>query len=212
MVSALMELPNIGDKTAVRGFTVMLLLSTMTPSATVAAQRIPPFEVGEVLRITAPECGIEEQVARYLRLYRDTLTVSTGSELKVPVARVTELDVSRGLSNRSTLIGISAGAFVGMVLGIALASDGGTEISGGDAGSHTTRPWIPSSGGGGQMGSLSGAAVAPIAAAFIGGMVGGMVGKAIRRHRWEEVPLERLQASAGPQGDGRLALGLSVSF
>ena len=45
-----------------------------------------------------------------------------------------------------------------------------------------------------------------------GALVGALIGSAIRRSRWEVVPLERLRVSLAPQREGRFALGFSVSF
>ena len=120
-----------------RGVAVLLLMSLVTPSTSIAAQRDAPFEIGEVLRITAPACGIEEQTARYLRIYRDTLTVQADSVLTLHVADVTRLDLSRGISDKSTLYGIGAGAFAGVLIGIAVASDQGSDMSSGTPSNNT---------------------------------------------------------------------------
>lgn len=192
-----------------RGFTVILLISLVIPAGGVVAQRNQPFATGEFLRLTAPACGVEEQAARFLRLYRDTLTVQADSELTLPVADIARLDVSRGISNRSTFIGIGAGALAGILIGTAVASAEDSDMSGGSPSTNTGTPSINSGTNGGSV-TLSGAAVAPIAGAFIGGFLGGLVGKALRKHSWEEVPLDRLRVSFAPQRDG-LTLGVSLS-
>lgn len=194
-----------------RGFAVMLLVSLVTTSDSIAAQRNQPFETGELLRITAPACGIEEQIARYLRLYRDTLTVQADSQLALPVAGVTRLDVSRGVSNRTTLAGIAAGAFAGVLIGIAAAPDEDSNLAGGAPRETAVAQARPSIGSAGSH-AISGAVVGPIAGAFIGGFLGGLVGKAVRQHRWEEVPLDRLRVSIAPRSDGSAVFGLTVSF
>ena len=193
-----------------RGVAVLLLMSLVTPLTGIAAQRDAPFDTGELLKITAPTCGIEEQAARYLRIYRDTLTVQADSVLVLPVSSVTRLEKSRGYNDRSTLIGIAAGAFAGVVIGIAIASDEGSDMSGGTPRNNTATQIMDSEENQGAV-TLSGAVVGPIAGAFIGGFVGGLVGKAVRKHIWEEVPLDRLRLSFAPQGD-RLAVGVSVSY
>jgi hypothetical protein len=193
-----------------RGATVLLLMSLVMPSTSIAAQRDAPFEIGELLRITAPACAIEEQTARYLRIYRDTLTVQADSVLTLHVADVTRLDVSRGISDKSTLFGIGAGAFVGVLIGIAVASDQGSDMSGGTPSNNTGTQITNSRSNQGSV-TLSGAVVAPIAGAFIGGFVGGLVGKAFRKHRWEAVPPDRLRLSFVPERH-RLTVGVSLSY
>ena len=193
-----------------RGAFVLLLVSLVTPSTGIAAQRDAPFETGKLLRITAPACGIEEQTARYLRIYRDTLAVQADSVLTLHVADVTRLDVSLGVSDKSTLFGIGAGAFAGVLIGIAVASDQGSDMSGGTPSNNTGTQITNSRSGQGSV-TLSGAVVAPIAGAFIGGFLGGLVGKAFRKHRWEAVPLDRLRLSLAPERH-RLTVGLSLSY
>jgi hypothetical protein len=193
-----------------RGAIVLLLISLVTPSTSIAAQRGAPFEIGELLRITAPACGIEEQTARYLRIYRDTLAVQADSVLTLHVADVTRLDVSRGVSDKSTLFGIGAGAFAGVLIGIAVASDQGSDMSGGTPSNNTGTQITNSRSNQGSV-TLSGAVVAPIAGAFIGGFLGGLVGKAFRKHRWEAVPPDRLRLSFVPERH-RLTVGVSVRY
>ena len=193
-----------------RGVAVLLLMSLVTPSTGIAAQRDAPFDTGELLKITAPACGIEEQTARYLRIYRDTLAVQADSVLTLHVADVTRLDVSLGVSNKSTLFGIGAGAFAGVLIGIAVASDQGSDMSGGTPSNNTGTQITNSRSNQGSV-TLSGAAVAPIAGAFIGGFLGGLVGKALRKHRWEAVPLDRLRLSLTPERH-RLTVGVLLSY
>ena len=194
-----------------RGVAVLLLMSLVTPSTSIAAQRDAPFETGKLLRITAPACGIEEQTARYLRIYRDTLTVQVDSVLTLHVADVTRLDVSLGVSDKSTLFGIGAGAFAGVLIGIAVASDQGSDMSSSGTPSNNTGTQITNSRSNQGSVTLSGAVVAPIAGAFIGGFLGGLVGKAFRKHRWEAVPLDRLRLSLAPERH-RLTVGVSLSY
>jgi ABC-type Fe3+-siderophore transport system permease subunit len=193
-----------------RGFSLILFVSLAVSGASLDAQDHQLLKIGEFVRITAPALGLDRQVARYLRLYRDTLTVQAGRELDLPIASVTLLEVSRGISNRPTLVGIAAGAVAGVVVGIAVAPDEDSEITGG-ARSVTALPQPISSDATGGSHTLSGAAVGPIAGALIGAFVGGLVGKGFRRHRWEEIPLDRLRVSIVPQWDGFVA-GMKLAF
>jgi hypothetical protein len=46
----------------------------------------------------------------------------------------------------------------------------------------------------------------------VGAGVGALIGTAIKTERWQEVPLDRVRVSFGPQRNGRFGFGLSVSF
>lgn len=194
-----------------RGFAAMLITLLAFPSTDVVAQENSLVEIGDVMRITAPGHGLDEQHARFLRLYRDTLTVQADTQLTLPLASVTRLDVSRGLSSRPTLVGIVAGAVAGVLVGIAVAPDDDTEINSGGA-VETADPQIGNSGGTGGSSTLSGAAVAPIAGALIGAFVGGLVGKPFCRHNWRAIPLHELRLISSQQRGAMLAIGLSVPF
>jgi hypothetical protein len=194
-----------------RGCSFLLLVFLSAPSLCVSAQSEQPFEIGEILRITAPLSGLEQHIARFLRLYRDTLTVQADSELAFPAADVTRLDVSRGFSSRTTLVGMAAGAFTGMVIGIAMASDKGSEFTS-TSGGETNMPPPIGSGTNESSGTLSGAVVGPIAGALIGAFVGGVVGKAMRKHRWEEAPLDKLRLGFALAPGGCLSLRMSLTF
>ena len=169
------------------------------------------LEVGDLVRITAPDCGVDELVARYLRLFRDTLTVQADSELVLPVASVTQLDISRGFDNRPTLFGVAIGAAAGIVVGIILAPDEDSEVSSGTP-IERSLPDIGNTSGRGGSTTMSGAVVGPIAGAFVGAFVGGLIGKAFRKRNWEEFPLDELRVSVVPQRAGTLAVGLSFRF
>ena len=56
------------------------------------------------------------------------------------------------------------------------------------------------------------AALGFLALGFVGSIVGSIAGAALPGDGWEEVPLDRLRVSLGPQPDGRFGLGLSVRF
>lgn len=193
-----------------RGFTAALIVLCAISATETGAQEKTPFEVGDILRITAPDRGVEEQVARYLRLYRDTLTVMADSELVFPIASLTRLDVSQGLRSKPTLIGMAVGAFAGVVVGIAIASEEESGIMAGPTDPTTvTNVNRPARTSGGS-GSLGGAAVGPVAGALIGAFVGGLVGKAFRRHLWENVPLNALGVIVQRGRCGMVSLGMSV--
>lgn len=193
-----------------RGLFLLILVSLCVSGVSLNAQNQQLFEIGEYVRITAPDCGVEEQVARYLRLFRDTLSVQAETQLDFPVDCVTALEVSRGISNRPTYIGIAAGAFVGIVFGIAVATDGDSEFTGGTP-TDLSRPQIVSSNGKSGSSTMSGPVVGPVAGALIGSFLGGLVGKGFRRHMWEEIPLDRMRVDIVPRREG-FAVGMKLAF
>ena len=65
------------------GFTAILIVSLVIPATDLGAQETSSLDVGDVVRIIAPDCGVDEQVARYLRLYQDTLTVQADTAAQV---------------------------------------------------------------------------------------------------------------------------------
>ena len=47
---------------------------------------------------------------------------------------------------------------------------------------------------------------------FGGVVFGALIGASSQTDRWEEVPLDRVRVSLGPQRDGRFGFGASVRF
>jgi hypothetical protein len=168
-----------------------LALFVLAPLSDALAQA-PPLEPGQRVRVTAPDLGVNRQSAVLETLRGDMLVVVEDSTIRIPVASVTRIDVHRGRHGhpwRGAGIGFLAGAATGAVAGAILCQDGCIE-------------WD------------TGAVVALGAAVFSasGAVVGGVVGAFIKTDKWEEVPLDRLHLSFVPEWDGRLTLGLSVSF
>jgi len=150
-------------------------------------------------------------IAHYLRLYRDTLTVQADSAMFLPVKSVTRLDVSLGISNRPTYIGMATGAVAGILFGIVIASDESVEVTNGP---QSPQPYgeVMRSGGTSRSPGVSGSVVAPIGCALVGTFVGGLVGKAFRKHTWVAYPLERLRVGVAPSRSSGSVIGLAVRF
>jgi hypothetical protein len=130
----------------------------------------------------------------------DSLVVETkGHTLTVPLDSVTKLDVVRGQKSRAgagALIGLFVGGVAGAFIGSASEKDCAQGLFSG------------------LCSGFSGMATAGGATAgILGGLVAwALIGRLIKTDRWQEVPLDRLRVSLGPQRDGRFGLGGSVRF
>ena len=154
--------------------------------------QVPQYVRGaQWVRVSAPTLNLHRQVARFVNVRAETLTVRTDSLSAIPLATITQLDISRGRSNTATIVGAVLGAISGAAIGIAV--------------SPPERGYL-------NMSDVNGPVVGGFVGFFVGGLVGGLVGKSIRGHRWEEVPLDQLRVSLIPQLDGRFGIGLSVAF
>ncbi len=154
----------------------------------IAGQGRLVLEPGSRVRVTAPGCGLREQVTRYRALRAGTLVLDT---TECPLASVTRLDVSRGRTSHTALgagIGLAAGG-VGTIIYCKAVDEYGCQLFDDD--------------------------LTPIMALIFGAggaLVGGIAGHHMETDRWEEVPLKRLRVTIGPQLDGGFALVLSIRF
>lgn len=170
--------------------TVACLAVLLLAPFTNALAQEQPLQPGQRVRITAPDLGINQQVATFDALASGVLIVTADSTMRFALADVTRLDMlagRRGHPWRGAGLGFLGGAIVGTAIA-AGATDTGDE-------------WydlIVAFGAG--VGAGSGLLVGAVAGAFI------------KTDRWEEVPLDRLRVSVVPQRDGRFGLGLSLRF
>ena len=180
-----------------RRATLLIAALALTPLATVMAQLQPsPLEPGQRVRVTAPDLGIRKQVGRFEALRGDTLVVAAAdSTMTFPVASVTRLELSRGqksMAGRWAGIGFVSGAAFGAIIGF---------VSGDPPRTCDLCPTAEQK-----------AACGAIVFGGIGALIGRGAGASHKTDRWEEVPLDKLRVSVGPQRDGRLGLGLSFAF
>jgi hypothetical protein len=177
-------------------------ISVVIPSASIRAQQ--PVTPGDRVRVS--NC-----YPRFLRgklrnrcdRHVGTLTALTAQAVTlrvedmataVPLDSVTRLEVSRGRKSHlleGIGIGFLAGAGLGALVGAAVDC---TQLLG------TTSNQASCTGLGAAAGAASGL------------LIGAAVGALNKTDRWEEVPLDRLRVSVGPQRDGRFALAMSFSF
>ena len=150
-----------------------------------------PLGVGDTVRITAPDLGIEKQQATFQALHGDTLVVTADSTVYCPLGSVTRFDVYRGRKStvgKNALWGGVIGGALGLGLSIAIAADCDDCLR--------SDAWAILTAMGGGIGAGIGAGIGLISS---------------RTDRWEEVPLDQLRVSFVPRREG-FALGLSVAF
>ena len=120
--------------------------------------------------------------------------------MAAPWPSITRLEVTRGRKSHG-----GPGAAFGALIGIPLGAVVGLAIY---------QECVPH----GPFGCLFdwGPEYSALGGALVGGLggvvVGALIGATIETDRWEEVPLDQLRVSFGPQRDGRFGLGLSVRF
>ena len=172
---------------------IPLTVLAVTPFTSVTAQeQPPPVEPGARVRVTAPDLGINRQVATFDALESGVLIVTADSTMRCPLSDVTRLDVHKGRESH-LWFGAGLGFVTGALVGATWGTSGGSDC--GDLDQLNCQ--------------LFGAAILAAPGALIGGLVGGFLWKT---DRWEEVPLDRLRVSFVPQRNGRFALGLSMRF
>ena len=181
-------------------FTMILALLMFVPFTSVTAQEPPSVKVGDRVRVTAPDLGIRKQAGRFAALRADTLVVAVAdSTMTFPVASVTRLELSRGQKSyggAGARIGFLSGAAIGAIIGF---------TEGDECRLICTRSANP-------LSAEARAVLGAISLGGIGALIGLVAGRLHKTDLWEEVPLDQLRVSVGPQRDGRFGLGLSVRF
>ena len=166
----------------------VLAVGLLVPLASLEGQ----LQSGQRVRVTALDCGLDNQSATFEALRSDTLVLDTTN---CPLVSVTRLDVHRGRR---------ANAGKGAIIGLAIGGGGGAVLGAiAFAGSCIDRP---------DGCPLAGAAVFAL---FFGPpsiLTGAVIGALIKTDRWEEIPHDSVSLSVGSQRDGRFGLGLSVKF
>ncbi len=169
----------------------------VAPICTATAQdRTSPLEHGQRVRVTAPELGITRQAATFNALDGGVLTVTADSTMQCPLADVTRLEVHAGRRSFTThgaLIGAGAGLLSGVIVGAIEQSRYECDPD------NAWGPCIP------PLPTI------PIMFGVLGAGLGYLAGSLIKGDRWEDVPLDRLRVSVGPQREG-FGIGASIAF
>jgi len=194
-----------------RSVPLLAVLIVATTAHTHAQQQVPPVAPGQRVRVTCPTAGLWQATGNFQRMENDSLILLihpqrvSSSEpgavrdstriVHVPASGVTSLEAYRGRSTSAVRIlamsagGLALGAGIGWGIGKAVDEsypEGGLNLNLGQA-------W----------GAGIGAAVG-----FFAGVV---TGSLIKSDKWEEVPLDRLHVSVGPQRGG-FGIGASIAF
>jgi len=190
-----------------RHATILVAILAFVPLASATAQvQQPPVERGVRVRVTTPpppcpawytSCTRDSPrryVGTFVAWKADTLVVETkGHTLALLWDSVTKLEVSQGQKRNTregVLIGLLVGGVAGAVVAVAIYEE--------------CEPCFIDP------------ATLPVAVAMagvLGGVVtGAIIGSLIKTDRWQDVALDRLRVSFGPQRDGRFGFGASVRF
>lgn len=181
-----------------------------------------------------------KSVGTLLAWRADSLVVqSNGDTLSVPVDLVTRLEVSRarGLSSKGAAIGALVGGGLGVAAelgpaGIAFGAGVGALLgTGSSARKGAGIGLLVGAATGAVIGFASGddtsscsgwfclrftaeekAVLGAVGLGGLGAVIGLIAGAASGSERWQEVSLDRVRVSLGPQRDGRFGFGASVRF
>jgi len=168
------------------------------PLGALGAQETPAVAAGTRVRVTAP--GRRGVVGSLEAIDSATIVVrrANGTTAAFPRERGTQLDVSGGPGSCSTdrgrcvILGLVGGAAVGVLAGfVSVQSQGG-------ANSPSCSGDIPCT-------------LVYVVTVPVGALVGAIVGAGVGGERWKRADLPP-RLTLGPDGSGRLALGLSVGF
>ena len=172
---------------------ILLVLGGAAPCAAQAtAGQYAEVLPGARVRITAPGVVAGRYVGTVLSRPADTVVVanSGGAQVRVPIASMTALEVSRG---KSRMAGFTRGLIWGAPIGLGFGLLTMSTVEGTDQGDGQT--W-----GQGEW-----AAYSALSGAIWGGAIGALVG----RERWDAyIPQGRV--SVVPHG-GRVGVGLALS-
>ena len=211
-----------------RHATILVAILAFVPFTSATAQVRP----GARVRVTHLP---RQSVGTLLAWKSDTLVFqSNGDTLSVPLDLVTRLEVSRarGLSSKGAAIGALVGGGLGAAAelgpaGIAFGAGVGALLgTGSSARKGAGIGLLIGAATGAVIGFASGddgpgwfsftaeekAALGAVGLGGLGAVIGLIAGAASSGERWEEVPLDRVRVSFGPQRDGRFGLGASVRF
>lgn len=161
------------------------------------AQQEMPVEPGARVRVSAPGVVAGQVVGTIKELRPDTCVLQVEGRpwpLVLPLASVTQLEISRGHKSKSG-IGILLGGSAGFLGGYLI----GTQTS------------VCETCGGSESKGKTGLAFGTILG-LLGAAVGGELGSKDRVEFWEEVPIERLRLSIRMYRASRLGVAASLHF
>ena len=164
---------------------ILLVLGGATPcAAQIAAGQYAEVLPGARVRITAPGVVAGRYVGTVLSRPADTVVVanSGGAQVRVPIASMTSLEVSRG---KSRMAGFTRGLMWGAPIGLGFGLVTMSTVDGTDQGDGQT--W-----GQGEWAAYS---------ALSGAIWGGIIGAVVGRERWDAY-LPQARVGVMPHGRG----------
>ena len=168
-----------------RHTTILVAILAFTPLARTTAQEQPPVESGARIRVTAPSVFSDRIVGTVVSWESEQLVLDAPrGTLTFPIDSIIKLEISRGRKSK-----VAVGAGIGLLFG-------------GISGYLACGPVVTCD----KRILLAAIFAAP------GAALGAIVGAGASPTIWEEVPVNQLRVSFGPQRDGRLGLGASLRF
>ena len=168
------------------------LTALSSPSTAAWGQEQIAIAPGQRVRVTAPELGVDRQVAEFEALDGGLLTLKADSTLQYPLSAVTRLELYAGQRSHfwrgvgTGFVGGYAVGFLTWVVAIGYCYPGASTLS---------------------CAAVLGGGMGAIAGTFIGALVG----LAVRTDKWEEVSLDGVRLQIMTSQDG-LGIAVSVRF
>jgi len=180
---------------------MLLAVSSLVLGTTAYGQEVP-LHPGQTIRITAPQCGLENHTGSYVDSKGDTLVVAFGtSTMRCAASSVTGLEL--GYGHKSKVVeGVIIGTLVGAVAGAVF-------------GATTYEECVPESLFDCLLAAESrdqAAIYGTVVGASLGAGVGALVGILTKTDRWVRMPRHRLRVGVAPRLDGGVAFGLTLRF
>jgi len=163
------------------------------------AQDTPPFPPDAHVRVThaIPSTQSEVRITGMLiGLRADSILIgrrSDDSVFRVSLRSLRRLEIGRGhvsRAGRGALLGLVTGAAGGLVAGLRACSGGTCNQDGDD--------W-----------SVPVVLLSTLGGGLIGTGIGAFIGSLFHREQWDDIPLERLRAPAGPAQDPGISVSVS---
>jgi len=183
-----------------KGFRTALLLAATLVVATprdLVAQTETLVAPGDRVRITAPTISADRVVGTLYKLDGDVcvLRIEGRSPMKLPLAEVATLEVSRGSKSRAgvgALVGLAVGATTGAFLGHSWGSESC------DDGSTFC------------LEKAENAVLTGTVFGLVGAGIGALTGSFIEVERWEEIALDELRIEASALSPDGVSVSVSL--
>jgi hypothetical protein len=148
---------------------------------------------GDRVRLTAPDCQLEQQPATFVAFEDDIVSATAGERtIQCPFGALTKLEVSLGdrIWHRDAVRGMKYGALFGLAGGVAIMASAGRE----------------------DDSAAVDAMLVVAGAGAVGFLVGAGISAMKEGEEWLEAPLPSPRPSVALMGRGRVQVGFSLPF